>query len=98
MVKNSTEMATLYIRGQEVKLPVLEDTFKNVFVDTSKLYGSTKICTYDPGYTSTACCTSTITYIDGGKGVLLYRGYPIEQLAEKVLVSVRQWTGKWIDL
>mmetsp|Transcript_27645 Transcript_27645/g.46273 ORF Transcript_27645/g.46273 Transcript_27645/m.46273 type:complete len:428 (+) Transcript_27645:285-1568(+) len=77
------EMATLHIRGKELKLPVLEDSFKNIFVDTSKLHPTTKICTYDPGYTSTACCESTITYIDGGKGVLLYRGYPIEQLAEK---------------
>lgn len=83
MSKKSTEMVTLHIRGREIKLPVLEDTFKNIFVDTSKLYGNTKICTYDPGYTSTACCTSTITYIDGEKGVLLYRGYPIEQLADK---------------
>jgi len=77
------EVATLHIRGKELKLPVLEDSFKNIFVDTSKLHPTTKICTYDPGYTSTACCESTITYIDGGKGVLLYRGYPIEQLAEK---------------
>mmetsp|Transcript_5783 Transcript_5783/g.11808 ORF Transcript_5783/g.11808 Transcript_5783/m.11808 type:complete len:441 (-) Transcript_5783:411-1733(-) len=83
MTFENGEQATLYVRGREVKLPVVEDSFKNLYVDISKLYGSTKICTYDPGYTSTACCTSTITYIDGGKGVLLYRGYPIEQLAEK---------------
>jgi len=79
---NSKEIATLAIRGKEIKLPVLEDSFQNVFVDISKLQPTTKICTYDPGYTSTASCDSTITYIDGDKGVLLYRGYPIEQLAD----------------
>ena len=61
------EKAILKIRGKEVELPVLEDTFKNVFVDISKLQPTTKICTFDPGYTSTACCESTITYINGGK-------------------------------
>jgi len=76
------EKAILKIRGKEIELPVREDTFQNVFVDISKLQPTTKICTFDPGYTSTACCESTITYINGGKGILLYRGYPIEQLAE----------------
>ncbi len=52
-------------------------------VDIRKFYGQSKMFTYDPGFTSTASCTSAITYIDGGKGELLYRGYPIEQLAEK---------------
>ena len=51
-------------------------------VDISKLYGKTGMFTYDPGFTSTASCESKITYIDGDEGVLLYRGYPIEQLAE----------------
>jgi citrate synthase len=50
--------------------------------DISKLYGETGYLTYDPGFTSTASCESRITYIDGDEGVLLYRGYPIEQLAE----------------
>ena len=52
-------------------------------IDISKLYSETGKFTYDPGFTSTASCKSTITYIDGEEGVLLYRGYPIEQLAEK---------------
>ncbi|MBP0651431.1 citrate (Si)-synthase, partial [Mycobacterium tuberculosis] len=51
-------------------------------IDISKLYGQSKMFTYDPGFTSTAACESKITYIDGDEGVLLYRGYPIEQLAE----------------
>ena len=51
-------------------------------VDIRRFYGESNMFTYDPGFTSTASCTSAITYIDGGKGQLLYRGYPIEQLAE----------------
>ena len=51
-------------------------------VDIRTLYGKTGMFTYDPGFLSTASCSSTITYIDGDKGVLLYRGYPIEQLAQ----------------
>ena len=51
-------------------------------IDIAKLYGETGMFTYDPGFTSTASCESKITYIDGDAGVLLYRGYPIEQLAE----------------
>ena len=50
-------------------------------IDIRKLYGQTGKFTYDPGFLSTASCQSTITYIDGDKGELLYRGYPIEQLA-----------------
>ena len=51
-------------------------------VDIRKLYGETGMFTYDPGFTSTASCESAITYIDGEKGILLHRGYPIDQLAE----------------
>ena len=52
-------------------------------IDIRKLYGQTGKFTYDPGFMSTASCNSKITYIDGDKGELLYRGYPIEQLAQK---------------
>ena len=48
-----------------------------------KLYGQAAVFTYEPGFTSPASCDSTITFIDGGEGVLLHRGYPIDQLAEK---------------
>src|SRR5260370_27875113 len=51
-------------------------------VDIAKLYTTAGMFTYDPGFTSTASCESKITYIDGDEGILLYRGYPIEQLAE----------------
>jgi Citrate synthase len=52
-------------------------------IDVRKLYTEHDVFTYDPGFTSTASCESKITYIDGEKGILLHRGYPIEELAEK---------------
>lgn len=64
-------------------LPVLDGTLGPSVVDIRSLYAQTGYFTYDPGFTSTASCFSKITYIDGDKGILLYRGYPIEQLAEK---------------
>jgi citrate synthase len=63
-------------------LPLLEGTIGPAVADIRRLYGDLGIFTYDPGYGATAACESKITYIDGDKGVLLYRGYPIEQLAE----------------
>jgi citrate synthase len=65
------------------ELPVLSGTIGPDVLDVQTLYKQTGMFTYDPGFTSTASCRSTITYIDGEEGVLLYRGYPIEQLAEK---------------
>lgn len=64
------------------ELPVLSGTIGPDVVDIQSLYQQTGMFTYDPGFTSTASCSSSITYIDGEKGILLYRGYPIEQLAE----------------
>ena len=69
--------------GQQHELPVLSGTLGPDVIDIRKLYGQSGLFTYDPGFTSTASCTSKITYIDGDAGLLLYRGYPIEQLAEK---------------
>jgi len=69
--------------GKTWKFPVLSGTTGPDVVDTRKFYGDTGMFTYDPGYTSTGSCESKITYIDGDKGVLLHRGYPIEELAEK---------------
>ena len=65
-----------------VELPVYKGTLGADVVDIRKLYGATGKFTYDPGFMATASCNSTITYIDGDKGELLYRGYPIEQLAQ----------------
>ena len=69
--------------GQDQAYPVLEGSVGPDVVDIRKYYGQTGMFTYDPGFTSTASCQSAITYIDGEKGVLLHRGYPIDQLAEK---------------
>ena len=66
-----------------VELPVYQGTIGPDVIDIRKLYAQTGMFTYDPGFLSTASCQSSITYIDGDKGELLYRGYPIEQLAEK---------------
>jgi citrate synthase len=64
------------------ELPILSGSIGPDVVDIQTLYQKTGMFTYDPGFTSTASCSSSITYIDGEKGILLYRGYPIEQLAE----------------
>jgi citrate synthase len=71
--------------GQEKvsQLPIIQATLGASVVDIRSLYAQTSYFTYDPGFTSTASCSSKITYIDGDNGILLYRGYPIEQLAEK---------------
>jgi citrate synthase len=63
-------------------LPVLSGTLGPQVVDIGKLHKETGYFTFDPGFVSTASCRSAITYIDGDAGVLMYRGYPIEQLAK----------------
>nr|WP_111299805.1 citrate synthase [Paracoccus saliphilus] len=75
--------AKLRINDQEFDLPILSPTKGPDVLDIRKLYGQADVFTYDPGFTSTASCDSTITFIDGDKGELWYRGYPIEQLAGK---------------
>jgi citrate synthase len=69
--------------GQSLDLPIREGTIGPPAIDVTGLYGKFGMFTYDPGFVSTASCSSTITYIDGDKGVLRYRGYPIEELAAK---------------
>src|SRR5471032_189459 len=64
-----------------ITFPILPGTIGPEVIDIRPLYAKTGRFTYDPGFMSTAACTSSITYIDGDKGVLLYSGYPIEQLA-----------------
>ncbi len=71
------------MNGKEYELPIKSPTLGPDVIDIRKLYGQAGVFTYDPGFTSTASCDSTITFIDGEKGELLHRGYPIEQLAEK---------------
>lgn len=85
MVENAKSRdggATLQIGDKSYSLPVYQGTVGPDVLDVRNLYSETGLFTYDPGFTSTASCESAITYIDGDKGVLLYRGYPIDQLAE----------------
>ena len=74
---------TDHATGQQFDLPVSEGTVGPRAIDVRKLYSDHGLFTYDPGFTSTAACESRITYIDGEKGILEHRGYPIEELAEK---------------
>jgi citrate synthase len=74
--------AVLTINDTSVELPVRSGSIGPDVVDITPLYKNTKSFTYDPGFTSTASCESKITYIDGDEGILLHRGYPIDQLAE----------------
>lgn len=67
--------------GRRAELPVLEPTYGTPVIDISRVPRELGYYTHDPGYTSTSACRSAITYIDGDEGILLYRGYPIEQLA-----------------
>ncbi|HPD93374.1 MAG: citrate (Si)-synthase [Rhodobacter sp.] len=79
----SKRSATLTVGDTSLELPIYSPTAGPDVLDIRKLYAQGDVFTYDPGFTSTASCSSTITYIDGDKGELLYRGYPIEQLADK---------------
>ncbi|HWL47754.1 MAG TPA: citrate synthase [Sphingomonadaceae bacterium] len=75
--------ATIELNGVSGEYPVLSSSVGPDVIDIRKLYGKTGTFTFDPGFTSTASCESALTYIDGDAGVLLHRGYPIDQLAEK---------------
>jgi len=67
--------------GEKVELPLVQGTLGPAGADVGKVYDKLDLFTYDPGFTSTCSCKSAITYIDGDKGILLYRGYPVDQLA-----------------
>ena len=83
MVSDSKKSAKLTFDDQEIELPIFSPNLGPDVVDIRKLYAQGDVFTYDPGFTSTASCESAITFIDGDKGELLYRGYPTDQLAEK---------------
>ncbi|MDA9789547.1 citrate synthase [Amylibacter sp.] len=80
---DSPKTAKLSFGDTELELPIYSPSVGPDVIDVSKLYAQGKVFTYDPGFTSTAACDSTITFIDGFKGQLLHRGYPIDQLAGK---------------
>jgi len=79
---NQNNMANLKIENENIELPIYEATLGQDVIDVTSVIKHNKF-TFDPGFASTASCESKITFIDGAKGILLYRGYPIEQLAEK---------------
>lgn len=81
-MSNKTVTVTDNTTGKQVELPIREGTDGPATIDVRGLYKGLGYYTYDPGYMSTASCDSAITYIDGDKGILRYRGYPIEQLAD----------------
>jgi len=82
-VSSKTVVLTDAAAGKSCEMPVLQGTLGAPVIDIGKLYRDTGCFTFDPGFVSTASCRSAITYIDGDQGVLLYRGYPIEQLAKQ---------------
>src|SRR5690242_19697800 len=84
MMDTEQKFAKLIIdENTTIELPIVEGTIGPNAVDIGDLYKKTNWITYDPGFASTGSCASAITYIDGEKGILLYRGYPIEKLVEK---------------
>lgn len=83
MSDKPTRTATLTLDGKTIEFPVFDAVHGPSVIDIRRLYAEMDVFTYDPGFTSTGSCKSTITFIDGDKGELLYRGYPIDQLAEK---------------
>ena len=82
-MSDTNKTAKLTIGDENYDLPILSPSEGPDVLDIRKLYGQADIFTYDPGFTSTASCESAITYIDGEEGILLHRGYPIDQLAGK---------------
>ena len=80
--KPIAKKATMTVDGKTIDMDMRAGSIGPEVIDVAKLYGQTGCFTYDPGFTSTANCKSKITFIDGDKGELLYRGYPIDQLAD----------------
>ena len=83
MTDQAHRTANLVVGNTSLELPIYSGTLGPDVIDIRRLYADGGVFTFDPGYTSTGSCESAITFIDGEKGELLYRGYPIEQLAEK---------------
>ena len=83
MSTDAAAPATFQVRDKELSFPLIKATEGNNGYDISALLKETGNVTLDGGFTNTASCTSAITYIDGDEGILLHRGYPIDQLAEQ---------------
>ena len=78
-----SKVATLEIDGKKYEFPITIGTENEVAIDIKSLRGETGVITLDPGFKNTGSCESAITFLDGEKGILRYRGYAIEDLAEK---------------
>ena len=78
-----SEKATLEYNGKKYEFPVIKGTEEELAIDIKNLRSATGMITIDPGYKNTGSCESAITFLDGEKGILRYRGYSIEELAEK---------------
>ncbi len=85
------ETATLQVKGKSYSLPVVVGTENEVAVDISKLRAESGVITLDDGYSNTGSCQSAITFIDGERGILRYRGIPIEQVAEHSTFAETAW-------
>lgn len=83
MAKEKRDIINLHLAGKDITLPIKHSSIGPDVIDVTTLYKETGLFTYDPGFMSTASCESTITYIDGEKGILRHRGYSIEELTEK---------------
>ena len=94
-MKDNNKNAKLIFDNKEIELDVLCGTVGPSVIDIRKLYGELGCFTYDPGYGATGSCESEITYINGEEGVLLHRGYPIEDLAKKALFRSCLFVVKW---
>ncbi len=90
-----TATANINLGGKDYSLPVVKGTQNELAIDISKLRDQTGYITLDDGFGNTGSCTSAITYIDGDNGILRYRGYPIEELAEKSTFIETAWTLIW---
>ena len=96
--RRATEAATLSWQGRSVELPLVPGVEGDTGLDIGKLRAESGFITYDPGYGNTGACTSAITYLDGESGILRYRGYPIEQLAEHSTFLEVAYLLIWGDL
>ena len=93
-----TDSGVLKYGDHELDLPVVKATDGNDGLDIGKLLSTTGVTTLDPGFVNTASCTSEITFIDGDEGILRYRGYPIEQLAQNSTYLEVAWLLLYGDL
>jgi citrate synthase len=86
-----TKTAQLIIDGKTYELPIVEGTLGDKALDITRLRADSGYITFDPGYVNTGPCKSAITFVDGEKGILRYRGYPIEQIAERGSFTETAW-------